>query len=440
MNLKKGLLFFLLLLFPVFLVVGWRGWQRVQQPTPAISTPSTINDLQVADRSKITVSVGNKPLTIEVVNTLASITLGLSGRESIGSDGMLFVLPQQTIPTFWMKEMKFALDMVWIQDGKVVEVTANVHAPDHSIPLNELPLYSPKQPVEMVLEVPAGKASEWGLVPGAEILRKWYDRSMSAAQTTPSLFSRVRTSFTQPVPRTVPMADPTSQVVPQFQAANDELTLLEEAIAEAEQTKTPQALPTIQTTPAASLTTPPLDVVAQAVPTVIAQQTDTLNPSTAKPLAKEAWQVAPPPAEVPLAPEPLATETVPVAEVQPIAETPTASEQGTENVIEAGQHVQYTEIGPVSPEIPVEIESYLQEVKSHQEQLPQEIVVAGDQVDVIPQAPPLRPVVVVPITPEVENEGAKKPPSWSVRWLVEWSRKLMKMFAGKIVYRESESK
>jgi len=57
----------------------------------------------------------------------------------------------------------------------------------------------------------------------------------------------------------------------------------------------------------------------------------------------------------------------------------------------------------------------------------------------LPQAPALKPVIILPITPEVEAVGAKKGPQWSVRWLVEWSRRLMKMFSGKILYADSET-
>jgi hypothetical protein len=45
-------------------------------------------------------------------------------------------------------------------------------------------------------------------------------------------------------------------------------------------------------------------------------------------------------------------------------------------------------------------------------------------------------VIVLPITPATEDAGERKNPKWSIRWLVEWSRKLMKAFSGKIIYRE----
>jgi hypothetical protein len=92
-----------------------------------------------------------------------------------------------------------------------------------------------------------------------------------------------------------------------------------------------------------------------------------------------------------------------------------------------------------NPEIPPEVESYLQKIENHQEQLPQEVVIA-DQSVVAPNNHYLaQPVVVLPITQAVEKAGQRKGPKFSVRWLVEWSWKMMKVFKGKIIYRQVEA-
>lgn len=260
---------------------------------------------------------------------------------------------------------------------------------------------------------------------------------MSAAQPS-QFFSRMKSAFQADPGAAIPQAGTSSPVVSD-PSQPDHLALIEEAIAEAEQ----QSLTTsIAADPlvadvvpgTASLTPPPanpLDSVAQAVPSVIAQQTDTLNPGYVSPTPKEIWQT------LPVVPDAVATDSI-----QPVENLagPSTQEAVAQPTVEAGAHAQYVEVEPPSPEIPVEVEGYLQEVKDHQEQLPQEIVIAADQVTLQPtQNQPLRPVVVLPITPEMETAGLKKNPSWSLRWLVTWSRKLMKMFAGKIIYRPEES-
>ncbi len=119
------------------------------------------------DHQLIELKVGNKDnLYVEVVNTSHSMSQGLSGREEIGVDGMIFVYDQPVLPKFWMKEMKFNIDIVWINNNRVVDITYDVPAPKDGESLNELPTYSPNQGVEMVLEVLSGKADEWNLKVG----------------------------------------------------------------------------------------------------------------------------------------------------------------------------------------------------------------------------------------------------------------------------------
>jgi len=87
------------------------------------------------------------------------------------------------------------------------------------------------------------------------------------------------------------------------------------------------------------------------------------------------------------------------------------------------------------PEIPVEVESYLRHAEEHPDHLPQEIVIADDHtVKTVPHTAKT-PVIVLPFTPEVEERGRKKSPKFSIRWLIEWGHKLMKKFAGRIIYR-----
>lgn len=106
------------------------------------------------------ITIGEKQITVEVVRTNDQIQKGLSGRKEIGADGMLFVLPARYIPKFWMKEMLFPLDFIWIDGGRVVDITAHVPVPKNDTRLSDLPTYSPKVPVTMVLEVASGFVSK----------------------------------------------------------------------------------------------------------------------------------------------------------------------------------------------------------------------------------------------------------------------------------------
>ena len=64
--------------------------------------------------------------------------------------------------------MRFPLDLVWIDDDRVVDVTADV--PDQpGTPAEQLPIYSPSQPANRLLEVNAGWAERNGVEPGDRV-------------------------------------------------------------------------------------------------------------------------------------------------------------------------------------------------------------------------------------------------------------------------------
>ena len=114
-------------------------------------------------------SIGNKAtITVEIAQTPQEHERGLSYRANLAPDhGMLFIFPQPGIYSFWMKEMRFPLDFMWI-DGKnnIVYMHENVPAPDPSTPLTQLPAYYPKMPITKVLEVTAGFIKKNKIVAG----------------------------------------------------------------------------------------------------------------------------------------------------------------------------------------------------------------------------------------------------------------------------------
>lgn len=114
-----------------------------------------------SDHSLATFVLRGKNYRFEIVNTNASTEQGLSGRAQIGSDGLLFAFPQLEYQRFWMKEMKFDLDLIWLQDLKIIDITPQVPHPTQQNPA--LPVYVPKLPVNQVLELPAGQAAAWKL-------------------------------------------------------------------------------------------------------------------------------------------------------------------------------------------------------------------------------------------------------------------------------------
>ena len=100
--------------------------------------------------------INGTPLTIEVADEPNEHNLGLSGRLQLApSNGMLFVFEQPEITAFWMKDMNFSLDMIWIDENlKIVGITKNI-SPD-TFPQT----FSPPSPIRYVLEVDGGWADK----------------------------------------------------------------------------------------------------------------------------------------------------------------------------------------------------------------------------------------------------------------------------------------
>lgn len=90
-----------------------------------------------------------------------------------------------------------------------------------------------------------------------------------------------------------------------------------------------------------------------------------------------------------------------------------------------------------SAEISPEVEKYIEEVREEVSQLPKEVVVADQSVTVPSGGFVSQPVIVLPMTQDELDAGAKAPPTESKRWLAEWTKKIIKMFTGRVVFRES---
>jgi uncharacterized membrane protein (UPF0127 family) len=112
------------------------------------------------------IEVNGRRIIVELALTPSSRTRGLSYRESLVPDrGMLFVFGAPATQRFWMHGMKFPLDMVFINGDRVVDVSANVPAPDKGLPAT----VTSKAKADKVLEINAGKAEEWGIREGTVV-------------------------------------------------------------------------------------------------------------------------------------------------------------------------------------------------------------------------------------------------------------------------------
>ncbi len=98
------------------------------------------------------VTIDGIKLTVEIADTAEKKMQGLSGRYSMMEDeGMIFIFTPPAIPGFWMKDMNFPLDMIWIDaNWHIVGITKNI--PPDSFPKT----FNPPSPIVYVIEVNAG--------------------------------------------------------------------------------------------------------------------------------------------------------------------------------------------------------------------------------------------------------------------------------------------
>ena len=111
------------------------------------------------------VEIGSTTIQAELVRTPDKRRQGLSGRTSLApKHGMLFIFDEPQDLSFWMKDMYFPIDMIWIgADKTVVGITDNVR------PTSYPKTFGPPEPAQYVLEVNAGAARQWGIETGNEV-------------------------------------------------------------------------------------------------------------------------------------------------------------------------------------------------------------------------------------------------------------------------------
>ncbi len=114
------------------------------------------------------VTEGSTTVYAEAADTPAKREMGLMNRTYLDKDaGMLFIFPTQQQQTFWMKNMRIPLDIVFITaDNHVLEIYASV-PPCTSDPCA---LYTSSAPIQYALEVNSGFCSRNGIASGDPVV------------------------------------------------------------------------------------------------------------------------------------------------------------------------------------------------------------------------------------------------------------------------------
>jgi len=146
----KKMIFIIIVAIIVVVIAVLGVWHLVlSRPNPPLRT------------DKFT--IGDNIFSVEVASTTMEQTRGLSGRAGLEkNEGMLFLFSSSGVQNFWMKDMNFPIDIIWIGDGKVLGFAENAE-PQPGVPLWKLKIYSSPDDVDTVLEVNAGTVTDDGI-------------------------------------------------------------------------------------------------------------------------------------------------------------------------------------------------------------------------------------------------------------------------------------
>jgi len=97
--------------------------------------------------------INKTSIDLEIADTSERQVTGLSYRESLEKNsGMLFAFESRELKVFWMKDMKFPLDIIWIDGDKIIKIDKNAPVAGS----NPEKRYYSGEPVDYVLEVNGG--------------------------------------------------------------------------------------------------------------------------------------------------------------------------------------------------------------------------------------------------------------------------------------------
>jgi len=139
----------------IFLLFGYSFFQS----NKTVVEKDLLNEYQTRE-----ISINDQKINVYLADTNEKQSLGLSIFEELENDkGMLFEYKSPQKPAFWMKDMGFDIDIVWIRDGYIVGITPDV---SHFSPSAK---YYPEQDIDMVLEVSAGYCKRHGISVGGKV-------------------------------------------------------------------------------------------------------------------------------------------------------------------------------------------------------------------------------------------------------------------------------
>lgn len=117
---------------------------------------------------KPAVIIENKTFFLDVAKTDKEKEIGLAKYDKLPENmAMLFIFSYPNYYSFWMKNMKFPIDIIYIKDNKIVDIFTDVPYPKTKN--EQLPIYTTKQKANFVLEINANLSKKYNFKIGSSV-------------------------------------------------------------------------------------------------------------------------------------------------------------------------------------------------------------------------------------------------------------------------------
>lgn len=120
----------------------------------------------IPDKKIRAVRIGDDEFSTEIADTREEKERGLSEREKICDKcAMLFPFDDEDMYAFWMKGMRFDIDIVWVRDNKIIGISKNISRASTDN-------FFPPSPADVVIELNAGSSDRYGLAVDDDVFIK----------------------------------------------------------------------------------------------------------------------------------------------------------------------------------------------------------------------------------------------------------------------------